>query len=44
MLINFISSEFIFSWITDSKTSKGESLGIDSEKVRTAFTITEIAL
>lgn len=44
MLITFISSDFIFFWITDSKAGKGERLGIDSETVKTGFTVTEIAL
>lgn len=44
MLITFISSDFIFFWITDSKAGKGERLGIDSETVKTEFTVTEIAL
>ena len=44
MLINFISSDFIFFWITDNKAGKGERLGIASEKVKTGFTVTEIAL
>lgn len=40
MLINFISSDFIFFWITDNKAGKGEGLGIESEKVKTGFTVT----
>jgi len=44
MLINFISRDFIFFWITDNKPGKGVRSGIDSEKVKTGFTVTEIAL